>query len=343
MPAPSRSSAGQPAAKGIDGYAGSASEAELSVKAASVAGPTPPTTTDKPSTGNDPGDTTKHQIVMGSDDAAARDAGGQFQLKGISSDSYAIPGLHSVSETPVQPADGSFSVANVIDQDNRLQITNTQKYPFRAICSLLMTGSNGRQAIGTGWFAGPNLIVTAGHNLFNNDIIGPGWIQQVTVYPGRNGNSIPLSEVAMQNQLGVSESWLNQGPDAQQLDYGVIRLTGGLGSKVGWFGLRYWPSSELQGKQFNVVGYPQETSQIPPWTMWYDIGLITFVGQRTLQYKMDTTPGDSGCPVIAWVDDRTENGSMIVVGIHNYGFGNSYNQGTRVTPSVIDTIQQLSS
>ena len=299
--------------------------------------------TDMPSEGDDPGDDTRHEIVMGSDDS---DAGAgdvdRGEFTGVSTDSFALPELHAKSISASSDP-GNVAVASITGGiDNRNQINNTRKYPFRAICALLMTGANGKQSIGTGWFAGDNLIVTAGHNLFDNEIIGQGWIDRVQVWPGRNGNSTWETEVADRSQLGVSDSWRSRAPDRDLLDYGIIRLKTGLGSKVGWFGLKYWPSSQLQGKKFNVVGYPQGVGRIASWTMWYDIGLVTFAGQKTLQYQMDTTPGESGSPVVAWVDDRTASGSMIVVGIHNYGKGN-VNQATRITPSVLDTINQLSS
>ena len=331
----------------IEGFAGSLVGNEPALNAASVSQPGGARTRsqDAPSAGSDLGDDAPHEIVMGggatASGGAAYDAG---EFQGISAKSFALPGLHSTTDAPDVVPDGSFSVASVVGTDDRRQIGDTRQYPFRAICALLMTGANGKQPIGTGWFAGPNLIVTAGHNLFDNEAIGPGsgWIQQVQVWPGRNGNSTWETEIADPTQLGVSSPWLNRTADRDLLDYGVIRLKNGLGNKVGWFGLKYWPSDQLQGKEFNVVGYPAAQTGIASWTMWYDIGSITQARQKTLEYTMDTTPGESGSPVVAWVKDRTAQGSMIVVGIHNYGMG-TFNQATRITPAVLDSISQLAS
>ncbi len=330
----------------IEGFSGTASDEEPSFSAAAVPGqgPTGGRAQDAPSAGSDLGDDTQHSIVMGDeDDSGASGAGyDPSEFQGLSAKSFAIPGLDAPNETAAPPQDGSFSVASVVGSDDRHQIGNTRKYPFRAICALLMTGQNGSQSIGTGWFAGPNLIVTAGHNLFDNEAIGrnSGWIRQVQVWPGRNGDSTFETEIADTSQLGVSDEWRNRSPNRELLDYGVIRLKNGLGKKLGWFGLKYWPSEQLQGKEFNVVGYPAAQRGIAPFTMWYDIGSITQARQKTIEYTMDTTPGESGSPVIAWVQDQSGGGSMVVVGIHNYGMG-SFNQATRITPAVLNSISSL--
>ena len=55
---------------------------------------------------------------------------------------------------------------------------------------------------------------------------------------------------------------------------------------------------------------------------------------------MDTTPGQSGAPIIAWDPRRTDMGEMICVGIHNYG-KSGHNQATRITTAVIEQVRQF--
>src|SRR3954469_16879900 len=50
--------------------------------------------------------------------------------------------------------------------DDRVRITTTTIYPWRAHASLLITAADNSQWIGTGWFIGPHTLATAGHVVF---------------------------------------------------------------------------------------------------------------------------------------------------------------------------------
>ena len=50
--------------------------------------------------------------------------------------------------------------------DDRVQITRTQNYPWRVHCSLRIVAADNSLWIGTGWFVGPRLLVTAGHVVY---------------------------------------------------------------------------------------------------------------------------------------------------------------------------------
>src|SRR3712207_6082297 len=47
--------------------------------------------------------------------------------------------------------------------DDRVKITDTGRYPWSAMASLLITARDGSQWIGTGWFISARTLVTAGH------------------------------------------------------------------------------------------------------------------------------------------------------------------------------------
>ena len=61
--------------------------------------------------------------------------------------------------------------------DDRFQITNTSSYPWRAHASLRITAVDNSLWIGTGWFVGPRLLVTAGHVVYikNSGIADREW------------------------------------------------------------------------------------------------------------------------------------------------------------------------
>ena len=50
--------------------------------------------------------------------------------------------------------------------DDRVKITNTGVYPWRAHASLLITARDNSMWIGTGWFIGPHTLMTAGHVVY---------------------------------------------------------------------------------------------------------------------------------------------------------------------------------
>src|SRR4051812_15241614 len=59
------------------------------------------------------------------------------------------------------------ALETVIGQDDRTRILETHLPPWRMICALEMETTFG-SFIGTGWFAGPKTLITAGHCVFDN-------------------------------------------------------------------------------------------------------------------------------------------------------------------------------
>jgi V8-like Glu-specific endopeptidase len=235
-----------------------------------------------------------------------------------------------------------------IDGENRKQIANPRQYPFSAVCCLEMRrGSSSQFSIGTGVLVGRNLVLTAGHNLIHNPVVGQP--DRVNVYPGRtgpNGKWPGVQAVAMPSQFWISDPWRTQKDKAlaRALDWGFIILNEPLYASAGSLGLIPWEKSRLlETSGFMVAGYPSsKVSDSPnrsnPFTLWYDVGKVSNVGDRTLLYGMDTSEGQSGAPLIAWDSSKTSTGNMICVGIHNYDAG-GFNQATRVTPALISQIE----
>ncbi len=75
--------------------------------------------------------------------------------------------------------------------DDRVQIENTQEFPWSAIASLLITARDNSTWIGTGWFVSPKTLLTAGHCVYitNSGVPGrDGWVRSIKVMAGRNGS-----------------------------------------------------------------------------------------------------------------------------------------------------------
>jgi hypothetical protein len=86
----------------------------------------------------------------------------------------------------------------VIGTDDRVQVKDTEQYPWRASASLLITAADNSQWIGTGWFISPRTLVTAGHCVYIKNSGVPnrdGWVKKIQVMPGRSGDKLPFGGV----------------------------------------------------------------------------------------------------------------------------------------------------
>ncbi len=214
--------------------------------------------------------------------------------------------------------------------DDRVQITNTSAYPWRAHASLRITAADNSQWIGTGWFIGPHTLMTAGHVVYikNSGVPGrDGWVKSIIVMPGRNGNTLPYGQVTSFNFRSVT-GWINDGNE--NYDYGAILLSTELGNTVGWFGFGVYSDAELVASTGNLSGYPGDK---PSGTQWYDYHKIASVNSRKVYYDIDTYGGQSGSAVYRVID-----GNRYGIAIHAYG-GSTTNSGTRISTPVYNNMK----
>lgn len=236
--------------------------------------------------------------------------------------------LRDIGEASFGPPPESVLEA-IIGTDDRIRITATNVYPWRAHCSLRITAADGSQWVGTGWFCGPHTVITAGHCVYikNSGVPGrDGWVRSITVIPGRNENVQPYGSVVSSNFRTVS-GWAYAGN--HEYDYGAIILNQNLGSTTGWFGFGVYSDATLTSTTANISGYPADKDA---GTQWYHARRITSVGTRKVYYDVDTFGGQSGSAVY-----RISSGGRYAVGVHAYG-GATSNSGTRITPGVFNNL-----
>jgi len=214
----------------------------------------------------------------------------------------------------------------IIGPDDRVKVANTTTFPWRAICSLKITAADGTNWIGTGWFCGPRLVMTAGHcvHMASNG----GWVKQIEVIPGRNGASQPYGS-RVSKTFRSTNGWVQS--QNRNYDYAAIYIAGGtaLGNTVGYFGYGTRSDSELMSYLVNVSGYPGDK---PTGTQWWHSKGVKSVSPFTFVYDIDTMGGQSGAPV--WV---LSNNQRIAVGIHTNGAPTG-NSATRIQQQVFNNI-----
>ncbi|MER8569009.1 serine protease [Mesorhizobium sp. M0924] len=222
------------------------------------------------------------------------------------------------------------------DTDDRTRILETTLTPWRQICALEIEGKDGQRFIGTGWFAGPRTLITAGHCVHHPDL--GGWAERITVNPGRNGDTLPFKG-AVATRVSAIDAWTgSQDPD---FDYGVIHLDTDLGSELGWFAIDALGDAALARRMVNISGYPLKPGFGKE--QWFHSNGVLRTTQRRIFYDVDTTGGQSGAPVWIYPDGSD---TPLVVAIHAYGVGGTpsnlqieANSAPRITADVLTLIK----
>ena len=231
--------------------------------------------------------------------------------------------------TPESDEGSLVSAHAVVGEDDRVRITDTTAFPWRAIAYLeLHYDSTAEVGQCTGTFIGPDAVLTAAHCLWDRE---RGWVDRVRVVPGKNGREEPFgSEWA--SGFWVPAAWIDEEQPALR-DWGVVALPDySLGQRVGWLPLPVLEDAELIAPGFEVaiVGYHGDVK--PDGSLWgqFADGLVA-VQDSNLLYDIDATQGSSGSAVLG-TNHR-------VVGIHAYGLdlgeSEGYNFGSRVTTRVV--------
>lgn len=238
-------------------------------------------------------------------------------------------GLRNVAEASYGPPPPAPETVH--GPDDRVQIQNTENFPWRVHASLLITARDGSRWIGTGWFIGPRTLATAGHVVYIKNSGMPerdGWVRSIQVMPGRNGSRLPFGSVRSEIFHSVV-GWTVDGDP--QYDYAAITIPSPLGDQTGTLGFGVLSQSDLLGSTGNLAGYPGDK---PTGTQWYHHNRVASVTARKVFYDIDTAGGQSGAAVYRIGGD----GMRTAFGVHAYG-GATTNSATRITTPVFQNLE----
>ena len=225
----------------------------------------------------------------------------------------------------------------VFGADERTRIVSTDQFPWRLICALEIDAPWGT-FVGTGWFAGPRTLITAGHCVYDRKQMG-GWARRITVTPGRDREREPYKSF-QSARFSTVDPWIEK-QDAD-FDIGAIHLDQAVFPQTEVFRVGALPDAELQNYMVNISGYPAKPGNGRE--LYWAKNRIRAVTPRRIFYDVDTSGGQSGGPAYIFPG---ENAHPIVVGIHAYGEGATpssiplrVNSAPRIIPEVVEKIQE---
>lgn len=212
--------------------------------------------------------------------------------------------------------------------DNRIKVADISAEPYDAIVRLLID-VDGVEYRGTGFMVKPNVMLTAGHNIYDHD--ANKYCDKVYVVD-KNGDLYQVydAQIAPQFMLDSSDKY----------DWAVAKVAvkpGETGHYMKFKRMDERTSPDVTGKEGEVAGFPAEVRDVDTTDMYTEMGKITSYveAEKLLNYSIDTSGGNSGSPLIYCID-----GTPYAIGIHVSGSG-SGNTARAIDENISNIINRL--
>ncbi|RSL70563.1 hypothetical protein CEP54_001711 [Fusarium duplospermum] len=246
-----------------------------------------------------------------------------------------LPTSSHPAESVRLPDDGSKDAESIIGDDERVLVDHgdlQEGGKYRSIVKIqsrFNDRTTGRAVwmIGTGWLIRPDLLVTAGHVVYDHGYrYGPA--DQIKCYIGYNGrDSVKTSAVQARYGLNVisTAEWIESSNNRSR-DIAFIQVDRPFTGNLRTFNFTKTPPSG-QGIVLGVVGYPGDKSlrdadgedekgaQMYEEFAKTDFDLAASPGNM-VEYRVSTFGGQSGAPIL-----RKARGQFTSIGTHCYGGG----------------------
>ncbi|KAG9495214.1 hypothetical protein J7337_013449 [Fusarium musae] len=250
-----------------------------------------------------------------------------------------LPASSQPAESALLPDDGSRGSSESIIGDDLRQLVDLQDFyeggKYRSIVKIQSRFQDQGRPIwmmGSGWLIRPDLLVTAGHVVYDWGR-NLGAADQIRCYIGYNGKeSVKSSQVQVRSGAKVVTpvEWI-ENSDNRRRDVAFIRLDRPFTGNLRLFSYLNTPEKG-NGTYLGVVGYPgDKTLQGEQGAQMYEEfarcdWTIGESPRRMVEYSISTFSGQSGAPVL-----RKSDGQLKAIGTHSYGGGGfESNSGTTI-------------
>jgi len=232
---------------------------------------------------------------------------------------------------------GAEGARTVFGEDDRVEITDTEDYPYRMIGLILMESKAGEKRMCSGTLIGPHTVLTAAHCIYDHD--RGGWLQNFRFVPGSRGSNTddaPFGVYAFDAVYildGYTANYEGTYNSVFLWDLGIITLQDPIGDDLGWMAYNHF--EDLGAFETNITGYPGDK---PFGTMWLstceteeeNIAEVYFVND------CDAYPGSSGSAEYAIDDD----GNPVIVGVF-IAENPKVNTGLRLNAAYFEWVNNL--
>lgn len=229
--------------------------------------------------------------------------------------------------------------ATVFYPDDRVPITDTTVAPWRDVVYLFIKLGDSYQSC-SGSMLSPNVVLTAGHCLFDGGIYAEGAL----VIPGSAGGYEPYGDTFSAN-FAVPVGWaegVGQYPTdslvpPSRYDFGIVVLNGApFGNALApYFTIANVSDAYLAhpSTYLATAGFPADK---PDGSMWFTASDQFNFDDTYICTTMDVYPGQSGSPILAYDPDAQQFPYVFSV----VSVGNSQcNISVRFTDSVISALE----
>ncbi|MBY0501355.1 MAG: trypsin-like peptidase domain-containing protein [Alphaproteobacteria bacterium] len=226
------------------------------------------------------------------------------------------------------------------DKDRRTPISAPapSNLPWKSVGKLEIDFPNGKTYVGTGTLIAPDLVLTAGHCLYQDS--KGGLAKEIRFFSNGKEDSFVISK-----KILPADTWMNE--ETPNWDFGVFSLTEGIGEESDDY---LEPSvansskfldhrdSELLDHRIQVTGYPGEKQG-----MWTMTGDVYHMDNELIYYQIDTTPGQSGSPICTTWEDSEGSHPYSIIGIHINGIAGDprFNGGVYFNAEKIKVLSKL--